>query len=404
MSSIQGPSLTSVRPITGRFATTALTLAATWALATPAAQANNGFNMPGYGTRALGMGGASIALPQDSLAAANNPAGMALVGDRFDVDLAVISADLDLDVAGNGYHDSPLPLVPEFGFNRRLSEDWTAGVSMISNGVELDYGEAVLGYGTTDLKSKLIQTIVHPTLTYRVAPGHHLGASLLLGAQRLRVSGVENLGLEDTEGDWATGYGAAFGYIGRLSPEWQVGATYRTPMRFSRFDDYRRLLPEGRINMPQQAGIGLAYTPTDRLTLALDVMWLGWSEEHTWGNAFTEGGALGDRNGSGFGWKDQRVVRFGASYDVTPRWTIRGGASFASELMSGSESTLSALAPLQGRDHYTLGTSYTFDNGIELNGAFVHMPKEHLHGDGASQGVDMSIGVDMLSLGIGVPL
>ncbi|WP_353981074.1 outer membrane protein transport protein [Salinicola endophyticus] len=404
MSSIQGSTLDISLQWAKRITVTALTTAAALVFVAPTAQANNGFNMPGYGTRALGMGGASIALPQDSLAAANNPAGMALVGDRFDVDLTVISADIDLDAAGNGYHDSPLPLVPEFGFNRRLSEDWTAGVSMISNGVELDYGEAVPGYGTTDLKSKLIQSIVHPTLTYRLAPGHYLGASLLLGAQRLRVSGIENLGLERTQGDWATGYGAAFGYIGRLSPEWQVGATYRTPMRFSRFDEYRRLLPEGRIDMPQQAGIGLAYTPNERLTLALDVMWLGWSEENTWGNAFTEGGALGDRDGPGFGWQDQRVLRIGASYDVTPHWTLRSGVSLASKLVSGDESRLAALAPLMGRDHYTVGTSYTLGNGIELNGAFIHMPYEHLHGAGASRGVDVGIGVDMLSFGIGVPL
>ena len=46
------------------------------------ALATNGTMPHGYGIKAQGMGGASIALPQDALAAANNPAGMAFVGNR----------------------------------------------------------------------------------------------------------------------------------------------------------------------------------------------------------------------------------------------------------------------------------------------------------------------------------
>ena len=54
------------------------------------ALATNGTMPHGYGIKAQGMGGASIALPQDALAAANNPAGMALVGNRLDLGLAVV--------------------------------------------------------------------------------------------------------------------------------------------------------------------------------------------------------------------------------------------------------------------------------------------------------------------------
>ena len=39
--------------------------------------ATTGYFSHGYGLKAKGMGGVGIALPQDSLAAATNPAGMA---------------------------------------------------------------------------------------------------------------------------------------------------------------------------------------------------------------------------------------------------------------------------------------------------------------------------------------
>ena len=49
--------------------------------------ATDGYFSHGYGVKSQGMGGVGIALPQDGLAAAANPAGTAFVGDRFDLGL-----------------------------------------------------------------------------------------------------------------------------------------------------------------------------------------------------------------------------------------------------------------------------------------------------------------------------
>jgi long-chain fatty acid transport protein len=48
------------------------------------ALATDGYFSHGYGVKSQGMGGVGIALPQDALAAATNPAGMGLIGDRID--------------------------------------------------------------------------------------------------------------------------------------------------------------------------------------------------------------------------------------------------------------------------------------------------------------------------------
>ena len=62
-----------------------LAVAVAAALAPFAAHATTGYFQHGYGIKAKSMGGVGIALPQDALAAATNPAGMAWVGNRMDL-------------------------------------------------------------------------------------------------------------------------------------------------------------------------------------------------------------------------------------------------------------------------------------------------------------------------------
>ncbi|HEY1253269.1 MAG TPA: hypothetical protein VGF01_00660, partial [Terracidiphilus sp.] len=54
-----------------------------------AALATDGYFLTGYGTKQQGQGGAGVAKPGDSLAGATNPAGLLLVGNRFDIGLTL---------------------------------------------------------------------------------------------------------------------------------------------------------------------------------------------------------------------------------------------------------------------------------------------------------------------------
>lgn len=106
-----------------------------------AAQATNGYFTHGYGVKAQGMGGVGIALPQDALAAASNPAGMALVGDRVDFGMTWFrpqrASELSGTAGGSGMfdgvtraNDSEHFFIPEFGYNRRINQGLTLGVSV----------------------------------------------------------------------------------------------------------------------------------------------------------------------------------------------------------------------------------------------------------------------------------
>ena len=109
-----------------------------------AAQATTGYFSHGYGIKAKGMGGVGIALPQDALAAATNPAGMAFVGNRMDLGVDWFAPDRGARIVGNAFpgvdgsydgNDTASFLIPEFGYNRMLNPNLALGVFVIVNAV-----------------------------------------------------------------------------------------------------------------------------------------------------------------------------------------------------------------------------------------------------------------------------
>ncbi|MCF8199879.1 MAG: long-chain fatty acid transporter, partial [Sulfuritalea sp.] len=123
--------------------------------------ATNGYFSHGYGIKAKSMGGVGIALPQDSLAAATNPAGMSMVGDRMDFGLDLFSPIRTSRWGGtatagptinNAYQTvsvntdyksgKNLFAVPEFGYTKMLGWDMAVGIDVYGNGgMNTDYGK-----------------------------------------------------------------------------------------------------------------------------------------------------------------------------------------------------------------------------------------------------------------------
>src|SRR4029078_12565197 len=94
------------------------------------ALATAGYLPIGYGLKAQGMGGVGIALPQDAITAAVNPAGMAWIGNRLDRGAEWFTADRGSEITpGNtlGLSGSREAngrssfLVPDFGISRDLA-------------------------------------------------------------------------------------------------------------------------------------------------------------------------------------------------------------------------------------------------------------------------------------------
>lgn len=93
--------------------------------------ATNGYFSHGYGVRSIGVAGVSIALPQDGLTAASNPAGYLFVGNRLDLGVSLFRPDRGATIRGNGFgadgdysgNETHNFLIPELGYARQLSSD-----------------------------------------------------------------------------------------------------------------------------------------------------------------------------------------------------------------------------------------------------------------------------------------
>ena len=136
-----------------RFKLSALAVA-TAVACSPAAFATNGYFLHGIGTKANGMGGVGVALPQDGLAAASNPAGMSWAGSRADAGIMLFNPrrDASIDATGMDAANSEMPnvvgspgmsasadsgatlfLVPNAGFVMDMA-GMTMGMAMYGNG------------------------------------------------------------------------------------------------------------------------------------------------------------------------------------------------------------------------------------------------------------------------------
>jgi long-chain fatty acid transport protein len=369
--------------------------------------ATDGYFAHGYGVKGLGLGGVGIALPQDALAAATNPAGLGIVGDRIDFGVTWFKPDRDVRLSntagGSGAldgrydgNDTEHFFIPEFGYNRVINDRTTLGVSVYGNGgMNTDYKDGIPYFNTIGSRTGIdyLQVVVAPTATWRVNEQHVLGVSLNLAYQRFEAKGLQNFdnalsttsvgNVTNNGHDNSYGAGLRFGWIGQVSDAVTLGATYQTKTYASKFDKYKGLFAEGGdIDIPANYGIGIAIKTTPALTLAADAQRILYSDVNAIGNLSLSNlpSRLGASSGPGFGWRDVTVLKVGAQYAYSDTLTLRAGYNHSSQPVRSSETLLNILAPAVVQDHLTLGATYTLPNKSELSFFFAHAFENKVRG------------------------
>ncbi|MBZ0133049.1 MAG: outer membrane protein transport protein [Rhodocyclaceae bacterium] len=364
------------------------------------AWATNGYFSHGYGMKAKGMGGVGIALPQDALAAATNPAGMVMVGDRLDVGVDWFRPIRDSEIVGSGapvngdYNGSDQKnfFVPEFGYNKMLGWNMSLGVSVYGNGgmntnykngIPLFDGVPPIARAGVDLS----QLFIAPTFAYKINKNHAVGVSLNLAYQRFKAYGLQNFtapgfsvsssDVTNNGYDSSTGWGIKLGYTGNLTDAVTVGATYQSRTRMGKFSDYKGLFAErGDFDIPENYGIGIAVKATPQLTIAADIMQINYGEIDAVANKvdcfFAGMCQLGASNGPGFGWGDMTVFKLGLSYAYSQNLTLRGGFSTTNQPISKSQTLFNMLAPGVIENHLTLGATWATSPTSEWTVSYMH--------------------------------
>lgn len=317
------------------------------AAATGPCWATNGYFAHGYSLKEKGVAGAGVAHPQDSLAAASNPAGMVLTGHRVDGGLSIFSPDRQYTASGGpaipafagvlpggipgsgctspGTAPCQLPFsvgpqsinsgddvfyIPNLGYNRMIGVDRSVGVSIYGNGgmnTHYEGGSATLfnpnanaigsasgTFGAGRAGVDLSQLFVVPTYSQKIGGGNmSVGIGLVLAYQLFEAEGLANFAafslnptkLSNNAHDSSFGVGGKLGILAEVKPGLRLGAAYNSEVFMDEFDDYAGLFAEnGDFNIPQSYNLGLAWDTSPTTTFVLDFQQIFYSDIPAVGN------------------------------------------------------------------------------------------------------------------------
>lgn len=374
------------------------------------ASATNGYFVHGYGIKAQGQAGVSIAQPQDALAAANNPAGTVWIGDRLDIGATLFSPDRSTEIEGNGAgangkydgNEKKYFLLPEVGYSKQLNERLGVGISVYGNGgMNTDYKEnPYAAFGSTGSAGvDLAQLFITPSIAYKFTERQSIGVGVNLVYQRFAAKGLSAFAnpffsadadnLNERGHDTSTGWGLRLGWQGQLTDDLTLGLTWSSKIEAKEFDRYAGLFADGgSFDIPENYGIGLSYKVTPALTVAADVQEIKYGSVRSIANEFDvqsvfAGDNFGSRNGPGFGWQDVTVYKLAVSYALSPELTLRGGISHADQPVQKGQTFLNILAPGVIQDHLSVGLTWAPTPDGELSLAYTHGFEETVNGNGS---------------------
>jgi long-chain fatty acid transport protein len=354
----------------------------------------------------MGMGGASVAMTDNAFAGTNNPAIAAWAGNRAEGGLTFFSpkrsmsrtgsmAGLDASVES----DSNMFYVPEFGYNRALSDKMGVGVTVYGNGgmnteypggqINCGAGPANVLCGSGGLGVDLMQLIVAPTLAYKLNDMHSVGISPLLVFQQFEAHGLQAFSpmssdaTKLTGGSYShsTGFGVRLGYLGKLNDKFTVGASYSPKINMSEFDEYAGLFAGGGgFDIPENYTLGMSFQATPAVTVALDYSRINYGGIPSIGNPSTNMTALGSADGRGFGWRDINVWKLGVQWQASSQWTLRAGLNVGDNPIQSRDVTFNILAPGVMTKHVTLGGTYAMSPTTEVSFSYMYAPENSVSG------------------------
>jgi len=368
------------------------------------AYATNGYFSIGYGAKSMSMTGAGVAHPQDTLSAAQNPAGMQFVKPGFDVGGRFLGTarEATLDCTGIGLCDTEVSdrsnqelfLVPNVGYRKQSDGKFIFGISTYGNGgINTNYHRDIYSenaariVGATPgtpgfpaqqtLGANFSQLIIAPALSYKLNDKHVIGVAPLLGLQQFRMRGLSSFAPLSTDASslsnrgtaWTYGLGVRIGWIGQISPTLKLGASWSSKIYMAKFEKYNGLLADnGDFDAPEHFTLGLAWQAKENLTLVLDVQRILFGNVKALGNlgptALELAGTinpdrlLGGGNGIGFGWRHQTILKIAADYRVNDSWTVRAGYNHGTSQIPDSQMLFNLLSPATINDNIAAGVSY----------------------------------------------
>jgi long-chain fatty acid transport protein len=402
--------------------------------ATPAAYAGDGHTLHGVGAVNSSMGGAGVALPIDTIGGLLlNPALLTQTdGSHFAFSAEYneaknsVSSSITLPfgtISGKTDDAGDRSLIPAFGWAHHTpGSNFAYGIGFLGlAGFGVDYPQdpsnPILspqpnGFGRVYANYQLLK--VPTVLAWKLSDAFSLGISLNAAYASLTAEPA-GFATPDCSGpsgpcyfphvnsDSSWGYGAGIGIQYKLSPTWALGASYNSKTTFQSFvwnssvaDPQLPTYGTGRkirlqLDMPAVAIVGLGWTPTNKLSVALDGKWINYADAAGFDDTL--------------GLKNISVGELGLQYKATDRLALRAGYNHSQIAVPEDRTFVTVEVPAIFKDHYCVGLGYQVTSSLKLDAAYYHVPQNSITGPflGATgpvpgTAVTTSIGMDSFVL------
>lgn len=351
---------------------------------TGAVNASNPFG----GSKAAGMGTAFVAVANDPSAIFLNPAGLGnLKGFQIYGGATVLAPETSFSSPYGENEDTER----QYYFPPHLYLSYQPDASDFAYGIGVFSPFGIGGREWPDdgltryisTKSFVGTMTINPSMAWKISPKLFIGGGIYyLYAKSEAESKVDQSQFGSIDADFKVDLdGGNWGYdLGILykPADWMsLGLTYRSGMdidlegdaKLSRISpalqpvvgsDTIKINAESELNLPPSVSLGLAFYPDKKLTVAIDVEWIGWSTYKETTIDF-ESGSLGMllpdiqiEND----WEDIWLFRAGIDYRVNEDLSLRTGYAFVESPVP--DSTLSPAAPEGNQHNITIGFGYSF--------------------------------------------
>jgi long-chain fatty acid transport protein len=347
-----------------------------------------------YGQPTMGRAAAGEeAGTDDATTAVFNPAAMSrLEKSEIMVTGGAVYSDVEFDleqgslVNGNGDGGSaggPAPLGSVF-YARPLNDKWAVGLSALAlTGAELDYDDDWVGRFQAQDVSIIVIGLV-PAVSYRLTEKFSVGVSVPIMYSKLELdiavpnpaTPQEGEGKAKIDGDDVQVAGT-FSFLYELSDSTRIGGRATSKFDFEYDGDVEAAVSgqqvgiETEVTMAGIARLGLGHDFNNQWSGYATLGWDNWSQLGDVNLSTSSGGASLPRR-----WEDTYHYALGADYRLNDTWTLRAGAAYDTNPVSGRDRT--ADMPMDRQIRLAFGADYMRKSGMKVSGSLVYAD----YGDG----------------------
>ena len=354
-----------------------------------------GFQVNLQSNRSLGMGHTGVGLRLGAASGFFNPGALAFSGTEIIIGINLVAANIGYREVepgiymANNTNGLGTPFHGYFAF--RPSEDSKLVIGLAAY---TPFGSSISYEDDWKLQAALreitLRSIFYQgTLSYQITDKLGIGAGFVLGTGDFSLRRA--LPLQDQDGTYGEaqlngsgiGYGFNVGIFYELNEHISLGASYRSGVdisleggeaNFLTTETLSNAFPsttfESGLNLPSVLNVGLSFKASEKLTIATEVNFVGWSSYSSLQFDFADNTEQLQDVNSPRNYKNVTIYRIGGEYELNDKIVLRAGVYY--DFTPVQDGYLTPETPDMDKLGITVGASYVTGN-LQIDAAILYI-------------------------------